>query len=99
MNFLDINGLNLEEEYSQTIIESGTIRIERIVSNKHASPPGFEYDQKKNEWVLLLDGEAELTIAGKPVRLTKGDFVNLPAHVKHRVEWTAENTVWMAIHY
>ena len=30
-----------------------------------------------------------------------GDFVNIPAHKKHRVEWTTpdEPTVWLAVHY
>ena len=30
-----------------------------------------------------------------------GDFVNIPAHTKHRVEWTTpyEPTIWLAVHY
>jgi cupin 2 domain-containing protein len=30
-----------------------------------------------------------------------GDFVNIPAHRKHRVEWTTpdEPTVWLAVFY
>ncbi len=30
-----------------------------------------------------------------------GDFVNIPAHKKHRVEWTTpdELTIWLAVFY
>ena len=30
-----------------------------------------------------------------------GDFMNIPAHTKHRVEWTTpdEPTIWLAVHY
>ena len=30
-----------------------------------------------------------------------GDHVHIPAHTRHRVEWTdgREPTVWLAIHY
>jgi cupin 2 domain-containing protein len=30
-----------------------------------------------------------------------GDYLHIPAHLRHRVEWTAENevTVWLAVHH
>jgi cupin 2 domain-containing protein len=30
-----------------------------------------------------------------------GDFINIPAHKKHRVEWTkpGEPTIWLVVHY
>jgi cupin 2 domain-containing protein len=33
--------------------------------------------------------------------LKTGDFVDLPAHTRHRVEWTdpAAATVWLAVFY
>ena len=35
------------------------------------------------------------------VEMTPGDFINIPAHQKHRVEWTTpeEPTIWLAVHY
>lgn len=39
------------------------LRIERIVSYGHASPPDFWYDQAEGEWVLLLAGAARLRFA------------------------------------
>ncbi|MBA2114229.1 cupin domain-containing protein [Bremerella alba] len=93
----------LSEEAFQTIAESGTVRIERIVSQGHVSPPSFWYDQPHSEFVVLLQGSATLQIEGEgqPRVLEPGDFVNLPAHQKHRVESTDPHmkTIWLAIHY
>ena len=77
------------------------LRIERIVSAGQASPPGFWYDQPQAEWVLLLQGEAKLAFEDEPTaRLLKaGDFVDIPAHRRHRVEWTAAFTLWLAVYY
>ena len=36
------------------------LRIERIVSRAHASPPGYWYDQPQGEWVMLVAGAARL---------------------------------------
>jgi cupin 2 domain-containing protein len=90
------------EEFS-TLLESGRLRIERIVSHGHASPPGFWYDQERSEWVVVLRGRARLRFADEdqPLELKAGDFLNIPAHRRHRVEWTtpAEPTLWLAVHY
>lgn len=77
------------------------IRVERIVSWGHVTPPGSFYDQAWDEWVLVLTGAARLVIEGEPERvLERGDCVFLPAHCRHRVTWTSpgEPTVWLALH-
>lgn len=93
----------LPEEIAETLAASDKIRIERIVSRGQCSPPGFWYDQEQQEWVLLLKGEASLRIAGsdEAVRLAPGDYLNIAAHVRHRVESTSatEDTVWLAVFY
>jgi cupin 2 domain-containing protein len=80
-----------------------SLRIERILSFGHASPPGFWYDQAQAEWVTVLSGAALLQIEGEtaPRHLQAGDWINLPAHCRHRLEWTdpARPTVWLAVHY
>jgi cupin 2 domain-containing protein len=95
--------LAADEEAVQTLHETPNVRIERIVSTGQASPPGFWYDQERDEWVVLLAGSAGLRFADEPEarRLGPGDWVNIPARRRHRVEWTdsAEPTVWLAIHY
>ncbi len=88
-------------ETFETLIETPGARIERIVSNGQASPPGFWYDQDRTEWVVVIAGAAGLTIEGAPRTRTlrAGDFIELPAHVRHRVEWTETPTVWLAVHF
>jgi cupin 2 domain-containing protein len=85
------------------LAESKHVRIERIVSTGHASPKGFWYDQQEAEWVVVLKGEAKLLLQGdaQPIHLKPGDHVTIPAHRRHRVEWTTPNepTVWLAVHY
>ncbi len=77
-------------------------RIERIVSTGQASPPGSWCDQGWTEWVVVLTGSAGLLIEGEPAPriLAPGDWVEIPPHVRHRVEWTDadEPTVWLAVH-
>lgn len=93
----------LPEEIVEVLAEGTQIRIERIVSTGQASPAGFWYDQEEHEWVVLLSGEAGLWIAGEdqPRVMRPGDYLNIPAHQKHRVEWTdAESpTLWLAVFY
>ena len=94
---------NLPEEFVDILAEGKNFRLERIVSKGHTSPKGFWYDQVENEFVLLLKGEAEILFEDdvKPVRFFEGDYSNIPAHKKHRVEWTDPNTesVWLALFY
>ncbi len=102
-NLLDEIPSALAEELFTPLLQGGGIRIERIVSQGHASPPGFWYDQDENEWVFVLEGSAGLQIEGFPetFELRRGSYINIPAHARHRVAWTdpSEKTVWLAIHY
>ena len=88
-------------EVIQTLLEDRNVRIERIVSRGHCSPPGFWYDQSEHEWVVVLAGAARLRIADEadPRELRAGDFVHIPARQRHRVEWTTPNepTIWLAV--
>jgi cupin 2 domain-containing protein len=91
----------LPEELIETLAENRHVRIERIVSHGHASPEGFWYDQDQHECVVVLKGEARLLFENQTIEMKPGDFVNIPAHRKHRVEWTTpdEPTIWLAVHY
>lgn len=91
----------LPEELFTTLLDAGHVRIERIVSYGTSSPDEFWYDQAHDEWVIVLQGAARLALEDKVVELKPGGFLNLPAHTKHRVEWTTpdEPTIWLAIHY
>lgn len=93
----------IPHEITEILAGSQAVKIERIISRGHCSAEGFWYDQDYNEWVLLLQGKASLTFADQSaaVELTAGDYINIPAHVRHRVAWTAEDTdtIWLAVKY
>ncbi|MBL7179229.1 MAG: cupin domain-containing protein [Desulfobacterales bacterium] len=93
----------IPKELFQDILKTDRFKIERIVSKGHASPEGFWYDQKEHEWVILLKGRAGLLFEGndKIIELKPGDYINIPARLKHRVQWTDPDveTVWLAVIY
>jgi cupin 2 domain-containing protein len=93
----------LPQELVGELLSGQRFRVERIVSKGHRSPDDFWYDQSEHEWVVVLQGEARLWVAGQPdtITLSAGMYINLPAHVKHRVEWTHQEveTIWLAIFY
>jgi cupin 2 domain-containing protein len=91
-------------ETAERLVHSSAVTIERVVSPPgHASPPGFWYDREKSGWVLVLKGGAGVLFDGEtaPRLLSPGDHVAIPAHVRHRVEWTDPDreTVWLAVYY
>jgi cupin 2 domain-containing protein len=91
----------LPEELIEILVDSKDVRIERIVSTGHASPPGFWYDQPESEWVVVLHGEAVLEFEDEKRHMVPGDFVLIPPHRKHRVSSTSmkEPTVWLAVFF
>lgn len=93
---------SLPEELLTTLLKRDSVHIERIVSKGHSTPPEQWYDQAWDEWVIVLEGQAVLVYEQNLQKLpmTAGDYVLIPAHTKHRVEWTTpdNNTVWLAIH-
>ena len=93
----------LPDELFEEIIAGNEFRMERIISYNHHSPEGFWYDQDENELVLLLQGSAGLSFEGadKSVVLRPADYIVIPKHLRHRVEWTDpdQKTVWLALFY
>lgn len=91
---------DIPNEIVETLLSADNLRIERIISHGHASPEDFWYDQEQNEWVVVLQGAAALRFEEATVEMNSGDFVNIPAHKRHRVEWTTpdEPTVWLAVY-
>jgi cupin 2 domain-containing protein len=100
-NLLTGISTTLMNELLEPLVESANCRIERIVSMGHASPEGFWYDQPWSEWVVLIQGAARVRFEDGIVDLKPGDHLTIPAHQKHRVDWTlpGEPTVWLAVHW
>lgn len=93
----------LPGERVDVIVDAPGVRIERIVSTGHMTPPDEWYDQDADEWVVVLRGRARVRLEGEPETrdLYPGDHLLLRAHVRHRVEWTDDSgpTVWLAVHH
>jgi cupin 2 domain-containing protein len=93
---------NPRKEIVEELVRRGDVRIERIVSKGHTSPDDGWYDQIENEWVIVLEGSGRILFENGPeVRLKKGDYINIPAHSRHKVTWTDPDnaTVWLAVFY
>ena len=91
----------LPNELLQILFQNNSLRIERIVSKGHSNPVNEWYDQDGDEWVLLIQGRARLQLAEQGmIDLKPGDHLLLPAHQRHRVDWTDPDieTIWLAIH-
>lgn len=93
----------LPEELMEDLVSTSQVRIERIVSRGHTTPTDKWYDQDEHEWVMVAKGQARLLFQEgmKEISLNEGDYVNIPAHVRHQVSWTKpdEETIWLAIFY
>ena len=93
---------NLEKEVFETLVIKKGITIERIISNGHTAPEIGWFQQEKEEWIVVLQGDARLQLfSGKEVVLSVGDYYCIPAGVKHKVVYTSasEPTIWLAVHY
>jgi cupin 2 domain-containing protein len=105
---MEINNLfeNVPEtcktEFFETLFVNKGLKVERIISEGQATPSGQWYDQDWDEWVILLQGSAGILFKGDKadIVLKPGDYLSIPAHRKHRVEWTdpRNKTIWLAIH-
>ena len=101
-NIFDSLPEDLSSEIFENIVQTPNMRIERIVSKGHASPETGWYVQEENEWVIVLEGSGAILFEdGKQIVLNKGDYLNISAHAKHKVLWTAPRglTIWLAVFY
>ena len=103
--FTEIND-QIVEEISTVLMQRDNppqVKIKRIISPKgYCSHEGSWYDQNEDEFVLVLQGKAGLRFEDRSdhiIELERGDFITIPAHEKHRVEWTGkdEQTVWLCV--
>ena len=101
---------NKNIELFQSMYKTNSTHIERIISTGQFTPSDEWYDQEKDEYVILLKGEATLLMENKlendqvelkEVTLKNGDYINIPKHVRHKVKETSkdEPCIWLAVHY
>ena len=98
------NGGNLYEnalppaqgERFEQLLQHRNLVIERIISSTAVTPTTFV--QAQDEWVVLLQGEAELDVAGKRMQLKAGDYVFIPSATPHTVLRASQGALWLAVH-
>lgn len=101
-NFFNQLTTSSQDEIFELLCHGQGVRIERIISHGQATPAGEWYDQAQAEWVVLLRGAAGLVFEdGREITLMPGDWLEIPAHCRHRVSWTAsgQQSLWLAVHY
>lgn len=90
-------------ERIESLLRGSEFELQRIVSTGQTTPAGAWYDQETEEWVVLLQGAATIRFEehAAPRALKPGDFFNIPAHSRHRLEWTdpEQETIWLTLHY
>jgi len=95
MNIYDVAKPENDCETFLTLHQTTSLKIEAIRSR--LTRPGMHYNQEEDEWVMLIDGTAQLEINGELRHLQKGDFLFIPHHTPHRVLSTSNDALWIGI--
>jgi cupin 2 domain-containing protein len=93
MNVFDFPDMSPSEEITDVLFDNGGVRIEKISSLR--STTGW-YDQNEDEWVCLLEGEADIEFEGGIKTLKKGDSILIRKHERHRVARTTR-CIWLCV--
>ncbi len=95
--FSSIPGLTQGEHFEE-LLRHRNIVIERIVSTDNIKTK--IYNQPQDEWVALLQGEAQLELDGRQITLHQGESCFIPARTPHQVTATSAEPccIWLAIH-
>ncbi|EKO3982838.1 cupin domain-containing protein [Vibrio fluvialis] len=102
MNLFETIPAELPNEQFTDLLRHRHVRIERILSKGHTSPESGWYDQDEHEWVLVLQGCGTVEFDnGESTTLNVGDYLNIPAHTRHKVRYTSPEqvTLWLAVFY
>ncbi len=102
-NFFDLpKDLPLNFELFEPFISGEDLTVERIISTGQQTPENQWLEEDQDEWVLLIQGEAQLKFEdGIKKKLLPGDYLHIPKNSKHKVESTSTDPpcIWLAIHY
>ena len=90
------------QELFETLLNHDQVLIKRIISTGQVTPEGEWYDQEQNEWLIVLQGSGELSYEDNSrIKLITGDYLLIPAHLKHRVEYTSTEPpcIWLTVFF
>jgi cupin 2 domain-containing protein len=100
-NICQMEGHDLKHEFFEMLLCNENIRLERIISPGMKNKQADWYDQDADEWVMLIQGDSVIEFeAEKTIKMKAGDYLLIPAHVRHRVVETSADPccIWLAIH-
>ncbi len=96
-NLFDISILpDIDSEIFKTLLKHKNVTIKKIISNTLKTPQTF--NQKEDEFVVLLKGCAKIEINGEIKKLKAGDFLFIPANTPHTLIKTKKTAIWLAIY-
>ncbi len=83
-------------EHVVPLLRDRGVVIEHIASGRTLEPVAF--DQVHDEWVVVLEGAADLEVDGEVLVLGVGDWLLIPGGTPHRLLRTEPGTRWLAVH-
>ena len=87
-----------KNEIFETITANDKIKIERIISYGQTTQEDFWYDQSEDEFVVILKGNAKIKYDNNKIfELKEGDSLYIPSKQRHKVIYTSNPTIWLAI--
>lgn len=97
LNLFEIDKLPpIDNEFFETVLKHKNVTIKKIISNTLKTPQTF--NQKEDEFVVLLKGCAKIEINGVVKNLKAGDYLFIPANTPHTLIKTKKTAVWLAVH-
>lgn len=102
-NIFDLSNIkDFSHEMFDILAQNHKVRIERIISTGQTTHEGDWFDSEFDEWVILLEGNAEVLFEdGEVKKFSKGDYYGISANRKHKVTYTSSNPpcVWLAVYF
>ena len=95
-NIYDLKRPKIGQEEIKPLFKTDTVLINQILS--HQLERSAWYQQKEDEWLVLIEGEAVLEFENKMIHLKRGDTLLIPAQQRHRVLKTSTDALWLTVH-
>ncbi|MED7818545.1 MULTISPECIES: cupin domain-containing protein [unclassified Francisella] len=88
-----------DDEVFLDLLKYDNVHVEKIISYGQVTDLNKPYIQNYDEWVLVLKGKAKLRLDTREYILEEGEHLLIPKDTKHWVTYTANPTIWLAIHF
>lgn len=90
----------MKKEVIEELLHRDGMTLEKITSFGDKSPDGFWYEDCRAEWVMVVKGVGEIDFEdGEHVRLCSGEYYLIESMRRHRVSYTSNDCVWIALYH